>query len=43
MVKSADDIRRYKGKPPAFPTGMGQLMGWLAKYQLLLYILYGQL
>jgi hypothetical protein len=43
QVRSAADVKRFKGLAPPFPTTADELIGWLANWQLALYMLYGPL
>jgi hypothetical protein len=43
MVRSAADVAKSKLKPPFFPKTKDELMGWLANWQLVLFMKYGPL
>jgi hypothetical protein len=43
LVRSAADVAKSKLKPPLFPKTIDELMGWLANWQLVLFMQYGPL
>jgi hypothetical protein len=43
LVRSAADVAKSKLKPPFFPKTIDELMGWLANWQLVLFMQYGPL
>jgi hypothetical protein len=43
LVRSAADVAKSKIKPPFFPKTVDELMGWLANWQLVLFMQYGPL